>query len=237
MSLAFKSASELASMIGDREISAQALLEYFLERVDRLNPALNAVVTTYRDAARQRAKEADAAIAKGESWGPLHGVPMTIKETFEIAGMATTAGATGLRDHVSSETATAVQRLLDAGAIVYGKTNVPLYAGDLQSYNEIYGTTNNPWNLERTPGGSSGGAAAALAAGLTPLELGSDIGGSIRTPAHFCGVFGLKTSYGIIPSRGHIPGPPGSLSRPDLGVMGPMARNTDDLELAFDILA
>jgi amidase len=237
MNLAFQPASELARMIRDGEISAQALLEHFLARIDRLNPALNAVVATNREAARQRAKEADAAIARGESWGPLHGVPMTIKDTFEVEGMTTTAGAPALRDHVSAENAASVQRLLDAGAIVFGKTNVPLYAGDLQSYNDIYGTTNNPWDLERTPGGSSGGAAAALAAGLTPLELGSDIGGSIRTPSHFCGVFGLKPSYGVVPVRGHIPGPPGSLGRPDIGVMGPMARNVDDLALALDILA
>lgn len=237
MDLAFQSASTLARLIRDREISAEALLEHFLARMERFNPALNAIVVTDLDAARRRAQEADAALAAGQLWGPLHGVPMTIKETFEVAGLPTTAGARNLRDYRSTTNAVAVQRLIDAGAVVFGKTNVPLYAGDLQSYNEIYGSTSNPWDLSRTPGGSSGGAAAALAAGLTPLELGSDIGGSIRTPAHFCGVFGLKPSYGVVPSRGHVPGPPGTLSRPDIGVMGPMARTADDLAMAFDILA
>ncbi|HEX5513724.1 MAG TPA: amidase family protein, partial [Gammaproteobacteria bacterium] len=208
MDLAFQSASTLARMIRDRESSSAALLEHFLARMERFNPALNAIVVTDLDTARRRAREADAALAAGQLWGPLHGVPMTIKETFEVAGMPTTAGARELRDYRSTTNATAVQRLLDAGAVVFGKTNVPLYAGDLQSYNEIYGSTSNPWDLSRTPGGSSGGAAAALAAGLTPLELGSDIGGSIRTPSHFCGIVGLKPSYGVVPVRGHVPGPP-----------------------------
>ena len=237
MDLAFRSATALAGMIRNREISAEALLEHYLQRLQRYNPALNAIVATDIEAARERARAADAALAAGESWGPLHGVPITIKDTFEVAGMPTTAGAKELRDHRPSSNAVAVQRLLDAGAIVFGKTNVPLYAGDLQTYNEVYGSTSNPWDLHRTPGGSSGGAAAALAAGLTALELGSDIGGSIRTPSHFCGVCGLKPSYGIIPSRGHIPGPPGTLSEADISVTGPMARSVDDLELALDILA
>jgi len=237
MDLAFRPAGELARMIREREISAEALLEHYLERLRRFNPALNAVVATDLEAARQRAREADAALARGELWGPLHGVPMTIKDTFEVVGMTTTAGSPAYKDHRPTSNADAVQRLLDAGAVVYGKTNVPLFAGDLQSYNDVYGTTNNPWNTERTPGGSSGGAAAALAAGLTALELGSDIGGSIRTPANFCGVCGHKPSYGIVPVRGHIPPAPGSFGRPDIGVMGPLARSVDDLELALDILA
>ena len=237
MDLAFRPAGELARMIRDKEISAAALLEHYLERLGRFNPALNAVVATDLDAARARAREADAALARGELWGPLHGVPMTIKDTFEVVGMPTTAGAPAYKDHRPQNNAVAVQRLLDAGAVVFGKTNVPLFAGDLQSYNDVYGTTNNPWNLSRTPGGSSGGAAAALAAGLCALELGSDIGGSIRTPANFCGVCGHKPSYGLIPARGHIPGPPGSLHKADIGVMGPLARYVDDLALALDILA
>src|SRR5690606_38229498 len=187
--------------------------------------------------ARERARAADAALAAGENWGPLHGVPMTVKETFEVAGIPTTAGAQELRDYRSTTNAVAVQRLLDAGAVIFGKTNVPLYAGDLQTYNEIYGSTSNPWDLERTPGGSSGGAAAALAAGLTPLELGSDIGGSIRNPAHLCGVFGHKPTWGIVSDRGHIPGPPGTLAPTDLGVIGPLARCAEDLALALDLVA
>lgn len=236
MDPAYRSTARLALMLREGELSAEAMLEHFLGRVERHNTALNAVVTTDLDTARRRAREADAARARGESWGPLHGIPMTVKETYEVVGMPTTAGAPALRDHWSKANAAAVQRLLDAGAVIYGKTNVPLFAGDLQSYNAIYGTTNNPWDLARTPGGSSGGAAAALAAGMTSLELGSDIGGSIRTPASFCGVCGHKSSYGIISSRGHIPGPPGSLSRSDISVAGPLARTVDDLQLAMGLL-
>lgn len=236
MELAYQPARELARMIREREISAEALLEHFLARVERLNPAINAVVGLEPDAARRRAREADAALARGENWGPLHGVPMTVKDSFEIAGMTTTAGAKEMREHRADTNAAAVQRLVDAGAIVYGRTNVPLYTGDLQTYNDVYGTTNNPWAPDRTTGGSSGGAAAALAAGLTPLELGSDLAGSIRIPAHCCGVFGHKPSYGIVSTRGHIPGPPGTLRRPDISVAGPLARNAEDLALAMELL-
>lgn len=226
----------LARRIRDGEITAEAALQYFIDRIERLDGPLNAVVVRRFDEARERAREADQALAKGDFWGPLHGVPMTIKETFELVGWPTTAGVPELRDHVSATTSPAVQRLLDAGAVIFGKTNIPAYAADLQSYNEIYGTTTNPWNTDLTPGGSSGGAAAALAAGFTNLELGSDIGGSIRTPAAFCGVTGLKPSWGIISTRGHIPGPPGALARRDISVSGPLARHVEDLELALDIL-
>ncbi|MBM7335038.1 MAG: amidase [Alcanivorax sp.] len=228
-------ARALARRIKQKAITAEAALEYFIDRVERLDGPLNAVVVRRFDQARERAREADRALARGEDWGALHGVPMTIKETYEIAGWPTTAGV--LRDHVSEHTSRAVQRLLDAGAVVFGKTNVPAMAGDLQSYNDIYGTTHNPWNTALTPGGSSGGAAAALAAGFTPLELGSDIGGSIRTPSAFCGVCGLKPSFGLISTRGHVPGPPGALARRDISVAGPMALNPGDLSLALDLLA
>lgn len=231
------SAVQLARGIKAREYTAEAVLEHFLERTHRLNPALNAIVVLREEEARKQARAADRAAEEGRDLGPLHGVPMTIKETFEIEGWPTTAGFKGYRDHVSPRTAVTVQRLLDAGAIVFGKTNVPEFAGDLQSYNDIYGTTNNPWNTALTPSGSSGGAAAALAAGLTPLELGSDIGGSIRTPAAFCGIFGLKTTYGLIPMRGHVPAEPGALAKRDMGVSGPLARHLDDLEAELDLLA
>lgn len=237
MQLAYRSARELVQMIRRGELTSETALDAMLARIERLNPDLNAVIYLDADKARERAREADLATARGESWGPLHGLPMTIKETYEIAGMPTSAGAPELREHRSDHNAVAAQRLIDAGAIIVGKTNVPLYAGDLQSYNEIYGTTNNPWDLERTPGGSSGGSAAALVAGLTHLEFGSDIGGSIRTPASFCGVYGHKPSFGLIPSRGHIPGPPGTLTHADINVMGPLARNIDDLQLALEITA
>lgn len=230
-------ARALARRIRNKAITAEAALEYFIDRVERLDGPLNAVVVRRFDLARERARQADRALARGEDWGPLHGVPMTVKETYEITGWPTTAGVEGLRHHVSETTSRAVQRLLDAGVVIFGKTNVPAYAGDLQSYNDIYGTTNNPWNTDLTPGGSSGGAAVALAAGFSPLELGSDIGGSIRTPSAFCGVCGLKPSYGLISTRGHVPGPPGALARRDLSVAGPMALNVGDLELALEVLA
>jgi amidase len=236
-SLSYRTASDLTRALAGGELSSLELTDHLLERVERLNPRINAVVATAPEAARERAREADAARARGESWGPLHGLPMTIKDAIEVVGMPTTSGAPELANHVPACDADTVQRLVDAGAIVFGKTNLPLYASDLQSYNDVYGTTNNPWNPERGAGGSSGGSAAALAAGFTPLELGSDIGGSIRNPAHFCGVYGHKSSWGIVSGRGHIPGPPGSLSEPDLAVLGPMARCADDLALGLQVLA
>ncbi len=236
-SLDYRSAVDLARLLRDRECSARELLEHHLARVDARNPAINAVVALDVDAARARADAADAARARGESWGPLHGVPMTVKETFETTGMRTTAGFEPFRDHVAPADAVAVSRLRAAGAIVFGKTNAPVLAGDWQSYNPLFGVTHNPWDLARTPGGSSGGSAAALAAGLTPIELGSDIGGSIRVPAHWCGVYGHKCTHGIIPQRGHVPGPPGTLGEMDLAVMGPMARSAADLDLLLGVLA
>lgn len=230
-------AAAVARAIADGEITSRGVLEHYLTRIERLNPAINAVVVQEAGAARARADAADAALAAGQSWGPLHGVPMTVKDTWEVAGMTTACGDPGLADYRPETTAIAVQRLIDAGAIVFGKTNTPRMAQDLQTYNKIYGTTNNPWDVSRTPGGSSGGAAAAVAAGFTALEIGSDIGGSIRTPAHWCGVYGHKPSYGLIPMTGHIPGPPGTRSQPDLAVGGPLAREAADLDLALDVLA
>jgi amidase len=218
------------------QISAREALELHLARMQTLHPRLHAVVALDSEGARRRADEADRARQRGEDWGPLHGLPMTIKDTWEVPGMPCTAGAVLHKNHRPAQAAIAVQRLLDAGANVFGKTNVPLQAMDIQSYNDVYGTTNNPWDLTRTPGGSSGGAAAALAAGITPLELGSDVGGSIRIPAHFCGVYGHKSSYGLIPLRGHIPAEPGTRSEPPLCVAGPMARSAEDLRLLFDLL-
>lgn len=235
--LAFLPAHQLLAHMAAGQLSSRALLELQLARVDQCNPAIGAVVAFDRDAARQRADAADQARQRGECWGVLHGLPMTIKDTYAVAGMPCTAGGPVYRDHRPHANAWAVQRLLDSGAIVFGKTNVPFMASDIQSYNAVYGTTNNPWDVLRTPGGSSGGAAAALACGLTPLELGSDIGGSIRIPTHFCGVYGHKSSHGIISLRGHIPGPPGTLAEPDLAVAGPMARSAEDLSLMLDVLA
>ncbi len=233
----YMSARELVAAIGDQTLRSEELLDHYLDRLDRYNGQINAVVTTDPDAARARARAADAAAARGESWGPLHGLPITVKDTFEVVGMTCTAGAPELKDHRPARHATAVERLIEAGAIVYGKSNTPIWAGDLQTYNDVHGTTNNPWDVTRSPGGSSGGSAAALASGFTALELGSDIGGSIRNPAHFCGVVGHKPSFGVVPIRGHVPGPPGHLTGADIGVAGPLARSVDDLELALDVMA
>jgi amidase len=234
--IALRPAHELADAIRRRELSSRALLDHYLARVERLNPALNAVVTMDPDGARLAADAADAAVARGDVVGPLHGVPMTIKDTYQTAGMRTTCGVVAW-DHVPDNDAEAVRRLRDAGAVIFGKTNVPSFAADWQTYNPIFGTTNNPWDTTRATGGSSGGAAAALAAGLTALELGSDIAGSIRLPSNWCGVCGHKPSWGIVPQRGHLPPPPGAVADSDLGVMGPMARDVADLELTLDVLA
>jgi len=229
-------AHQLLAHLANGTVSSRELLELFLSRTDRWNVHLNSVVDQDVEAARRRADAADHARARGERWGALHGLPMTIKDTYAVAGMPCTAGAPQYKDNRPLEHARAVQQLVDAGAIVFGKTNVPFMASDIQSYNAVHGRTNNPWDTERTPGGSSGGAAAALAAGLTPLELGSDIGGSVRIPAHFCGVYGHKTSHGVLSLRGHIPGAPGTLCEPDLAVAGPMARSAEDLALMLDVL-
>ena len=162
---------------------------------------------------------------------------MTVKDVWETEGCVTTSGAPELRDHVPTQDAVTVARLRAAGAVIAGKTNTPLYAGDNQTFNEVFGQTNNPWDVTRTTGGSSGGSAAAVAAGMSSLELGSDIGGSIRAPAHFCGVYGLKPSWGLVPSRGHIPGPPGNLIETDVNSGGPLARSVADLRLGLDVLA
>jgi amidase len=232
-----RSAADLVGMMAAGEVSSVELLDHFLARIERDGPALNAVVTLDAERARARAAAADAARSRGESWGPLHGLPMTIKDAFETEGIVTTSGAPELREHVPECDADPVARLRAAGAVIFGKTNLPIHAADLETFNEVHGRTNNPWALDRTVGGSSGGAAAALAAGQTGLELGSDIGGSIRNPAHYCGVFGLKPTWGIVPTRGHIPGPPGSLVVVDVHAAGPMGRSAADLALGLEVLA
>lgn len=234
---AFQSAKDLTAALRDKQISSTELLELYLGRVEKLNPRLNAVVTLDEERARRRAREADDALARGEVWGPLHGLPMTVKDAFETAGLRTTSGAPDYADHVPETDADAVTRLRDAGAVIFGKTNMPAHGADYQTFNDVFGCTNNPWDQERTPGGSSGGSAAALAGGLTALELGSDIAGSLRIPAHFCGVYGLKTSGGVVSTRGHVPADPGTLAQLDLVVMGPMGRTADDLELGLQAVA
>ncbi|HEV2549490.1 MAG TPA: amidase [Stellaceae bacterium] len=233
--LPFRSAVELASEIKAKRIGCRELLELYLKRVERYNPQLNAIIVTDLEGARKRADAADAALVKGESWGPLHGVPMTVKESYDVVGLPTTWGAPEFKDFKPARNAVAVDRLLGAGAVIFGKTNVPYMLGDFQSYNVIYGTTNNPWDVTRSPGGSSGGAAAALAAGLTGLEAGSDIGSSLRNPAHYCGIYTLKPTFGVICTEGHRS--PGRISAADISVIGPLARSAADLEVATSVMA
>ena len=228
-------AIELAQKVNRKEISAVELLELHLQRYRQHNPAVNAVIFTQIDHAYEQAQAADEAVTRGKTTGPLHGVPMTIKDSYDWVGSPSTWGMPEMIDNYPEVNAVAVQRLLDAGAIIYGKSNVPLKLSDWQSFNEIYGTTNNPWDLTRTPGGSSGGAAAALATGMASLEIGSDIGASIRGPAHFCGVYGHKPTMGIVPLQGHLL--PGDTAHVDISVGGPLARSAGDLKLALDILA
>ncbi len=235
--IAFLPAHEQALRLRRREVSSVELLRHHLARVERLDPQVNAVVVRDFDRALERARAADAALARGEHWGPLHGLPMTVKESFDLPGLPTTWGFPQMRDNRAAKPAVAVQRLLDAGAVIFGKTNVPVALADWQSFNPVYGTTNNPWHLGRTPGGSSGGSAAALAAGLTALELGSDIGASIRNPAHYCGVYGHKPTWGVVPMEGHqLPGDV-CIDSLDIAVAGPLARSAHDLALAMDIVA
>jgi amidase len=235
MDYGFMQTTELAALVRTRRLGCRELLEHTLARIDRHNPTVNAVIALDRDGARRVADAADARVAAGGRLGPLHGVPITVKESFDVAGLPSTFGLPAFADNVAKSDALVVQRLKAAGAIVFGKTNVPPQLADWQTENKVYGRTRNPWDLERSAGGSSGGAAAALAAGLSALEMGSDIGGSIRIPAHFCGVYGHKPSYGLVPGTGHAM--PGKLASSDLTCYGPLARSARDLALAFDIVA
>jgi amidase len=235
--LTYRTAGELLKALADKQVSSRDLVEAAITRIEALDPKINAVVVRDFDRARSAADAADAALAKGER-RPLLGLPMTVKEQFNIAGLPTTWGDPKFKDWKPEVDALAVQRLKAAGAVILGKTNVPIHLQDWQSYNEIYGTTNNPWDLDRSPGGSSGGAAAALAAGYVALEFGSDIGGSLRCPAHFCGVFSHKPSLDLVPQRGAgPPQTPAIPARGDLAVIGPMARSAADLALELAVLA
>ena len=219
------------------ELGSAELLDAQLARIERIDPQVNAVCTLSIDDARARARAADQATAAGEFWGPLHGAPITVKDAIATAGIRSTGGSPQLLDNVPSADADAVAALKQAGAVVFGKTNVPLWSGDLQTFNEMFGTTNNPWDLTRVPGGSSGGAAAAVACGMTSFEIGTDIGGSVRVPSAFCGVFGHKPSFGVIPTLGYIDEPDGGVTESDINVFGPIARGADDLELLLGVLA
>jgi amidase len=235
----YRTAKDVVALLQARQVSAVELADRAIARIEAHDGKLNAVVVRDFERARTAAAEADRALARGDR-RPLLGVPMTVKESYNVAGLPTTWGIPGTDRIPVREDAVAVARLKAAGAIVLGKTNVPLMLADMQSYNAIYGTTNNPWDLGRTPGGSSGGGAAALAAGYVALELGSDLGGSLRVPPNFCGVFGHKPTHGVAPLRGHVPPGMPSVSVPiqtDLAVVGPMARSAGDLALALDVIA
>ncbi|HET7522937.1 MAG TPA: amidase family protein, partial [Acidimicrobiales bacterium] len=195
---------QISAAIDAKQVSSRELLENYLARVEQLNPSLNAVVTLDAERALEAAHAADEATARGVRSGRLHGIPTTIKDAIETEGIRSTGGAKDLATHVPAADAPAVARLRDSGAVVFGKTNVPRWSGDIQTYNDIFGVTNNPWDHSRTTGGSSGGAAAAVATGMTSFELGTDIGGSVRIPAHCCGVYSLKPSFGVIPQRGYL---------------------------------
>jgi amidase len=231
----FGSASDAARAIRTGVISSRELTAHVFDRIRKYNPRVNAFVTLAEEQAVTRSRAADEALAQGKPWGPLHGVPILMKDDKNTAGIRSTCGAKIYANNVPKENAPAVQNLLDAGAIIAGKTNLPEWASDFQSYNEVAGTTNNPWNPERTSGGSTGGGAAALACGMGFLELGSDIGGSIRTPSHFCGVFGHKSTIDVISDEGFVE-PPNASGSPDrLSVNGPLARSPRDLLLGLQI--
>lgn len=233
--LTWASATEQAAALRARRVGALELLNHYIDRIERHDEAINAVVVRDFERARADAAAADRELKRGEIRGPLHGVPMTVKESFDLAGLPTTWGVPTMKRNRATADGVVPTRLKAAGAVIFGKTNVPLMLSDFQSYNEVYGTTHNPWRQGHTPGGSSGGAAAALAAGFTALEYGSDIGGSIRNPAHFSGVCGHKPTWGIVPMRGHSLGR--ALTPTDISVVGPLARAVDDLELALDLTA
>ncbi len=229
-------ATALRAALGAGALSATELLDATLARIDRINPALNAVVALDRAGAAQAAAESERRLAAGEG-RPLEGLPITVKDAFDVAGIVSTAGAPTFRERVPEADATVVARLRAAGAVILGKTNVPPFSGDFQAANAVYGATSNPWDLSRSPGGSSGGAAAAVAAGLSAFEVGSDLGGSIRWPSHACGVFGLKPTWGLVSTRGHVPPAPGITAESDLTVAGPIARSARDLSLVLDVIA
>jgi amidase len=235
--LVFLGAHQLAQAIRDRQVYSTEVIEAYLRQIAQYNPELNAIVTLDGENAIAQSKAADKALAQGENWGILHGVPVTIKDTLETKGLRTTSSYQPLANYVPKQDATVVARLRAAGAIILGKTNTPQLADNFQTNSPLFGRTNNPWNHECTPGGSTGGGASAIAAGLSPLELGSDIGGSIRVPAHFCGIFGLKPTEHRVSTFGHIPELPGTPKTiQHLQTIGPLARSVEDLRLCLSLI-
>jgi len=232
MDLSFQSATRLVGRLRAGDISPSELLDHYIARVERLDPRINAVVVRDFDRARDRARALEA---NGDRNAPLFGVPMTVKESFDVAGLPSTRGHVEARNHRAGTSSLAIRRLEAAGAVVFGKTNVPVDLADWQSYNPVYGSTSNPWNVAHTPGGSSGGSAASMAAGLAGLEVGTDIGGSVRVPAHYCGVFGHKPTWALCPMYGDPATSPAAPT--DISVLGPIARSAADLAVSLDVLA
>ena len=238
--LAYVPATKVGALIQTRKVSAEEVTKLALQRISDHNPRLNAIVAMDEEAALHTAREADKEIKCGQIRGPLHGVPITVKDSFSTTGLATTSGCTALKGYVPDKDAAVVSRLKQAGAVLLGKTNVSPLLMDIQTDNEIYGRTNNPWNDNRTAGGSSGGSAASVAAGLSYLDIGSDIGGSLRIPAHYCGVFSLKPTEGAVPATGHMPGFEGKAdyaSSRHLACYGPLTRSIEDVRAAFSIIS
>jgi amidase len=233
----FRTATEMSAALAAKQVSAVELAQDAIARIERHDGKINAVCVRDFDRGLDAARAADAARARGET-RTLLGIPLTVKESYNVAGLPTTWGFPAQKDYRPTEDALAISRVKQAGGVILGKTNVPVGLADWQSYNEIYGTTNNPYDLARTPGGSSGGSSAALAAGYGPLSLGSDIGGSLRVPAFHCGVYAHKPTFALVPNRGHLPPalPPLPSGR-DLAVIGPMARSAADLSLLLDVIA
>ncbi|MCK8642391.1 amidase [Mycobacterium colombiense] len=235
--LAWIPATEQLALLARREVSSVELVELYLSRINEYNASLNAIITVDADAARRDAIDADAARSRSEKLGVLHGLPITVKDSYETAGMRTTCGRPDLAEYVPTQDAEAVARLRQAGAIIVGKTNMPTGNQDVQASNPVFGRTNNPWDMSRTSGGSAGGGAAATAAGLTSFDYGSEIGGSTRIPAHYCGLYGHKSTYRSIPLVGHIPPGPGSPNRwgqSDMACAGMQARDARDILLALE---
>jgi amidase len=231
------SAVEQSAAIRDGRLGCEELFDLVAARIERVNPAVNAVCTLDAERGRAGVRAADAALARGEWWGPLHGLPITVKDAIATEGIRSTGGAEALLHHVPTSDAPAVASLKRAGAVVFGKTNLPEWSGDWQSFNPMFGTTVNPWSAALTAGGSSGGAAAAVSCGMSSFELGTDIGGSVRVPSAFCGVFGHKPSLGVIPTLGYLDEPNGGTTESDVNTFGPIARSAADLRLLLDVLA
>jgi amidase len=236
-SLIYQTAGRLAKAIQKKEVTSEEVVQAHLAHIKKHNEKLNAIVILTAEEALKRAKEADRAFAKERIWGPLHGVPITIKEAFDVAGLKTTINFKQLKNNLAKRDAPVVARLKNAGAVILGKTNVPELLGGYQTDGHIYGRSNNPYNTDYTPGGSTGGGAAAVAAGFSPLELGSDFGGSIRIPSHFCGLYGLKPTENTVPMKGHVPPYPKARGGVvHMNTFGLLARAVEDIKLAFDII-